>query len=263
MKSGKTQLWLKDEIVYNIGRTPEQRALIHELYQRNVGFVDYNLGILIDWMRIYGMLKNTLIVVASDHGEEFWEHHGYEHGHSFHREVSNVVLVIRPPDAAELSRNKSGFRGQSEKSIHASTTRIVSLVDVFPTIMWLMDVEPPAISQGNNLFQLPSRIRTLFGENVLYGHDQHAVYSPHWTMISSPANEPALLYDAGNDPDEERNMASRFPDMLTQLDERYERHIEQCRKLTELLKKEAKGLPEKEELDEVTKNQLRALGYLQ
>ena len=46
------------------------------------------------------MAGNTLVVIHSDHGEEFWEHHGFEHNHTLYDDVTKALLLVRPPDGA-------------------------------------------------------------------------------------------------------------------------------------------------------------------
>ena len=56
------------------------------------------------------MYGNSLIVFTSDHGEEFWEHGGFEHGHTLYNEVLRVPLIIKPP--TELGFSPSENRSQ-------------------------------------------------------------------------------------------------------------------------------------------------------
>jgi arylsulfatase A-like enzyme len=72
--------------------------------------------------------------MLSDHGEEFCEHGGWTHGHSLHREVISVPLVIRAPDtvAPATSRGRR-IRG------------IATLLDVAPTLTELCGIEDPRI----------------------------------------------------------------------------------------------------------------------
>lgn len=75
----------------------DEREWIRELYEAEVRYVDENVGRLLDHLRRRGIYDDSLIVFTSDHGEEFWEHGGFEHGHSFYDEVLRVPLMIKLP----------------------------------------------------------------------------------------------------------------------------------------------------------------------
>ena len=73
------------------------REAVREAYADEVAAVDAELVRLLDELEALGLWEEALIVFTSDHGEEFWEHGGVEHGHSHHGEVVEVPLVIRGP----------------------------------------------------------------------------------------------------------------------------------------------------------------------
>jgi arylsulfatase A-like enzyme len=90
---------------------------VHAGYAAEVAYVDRHLGRLLDALEAKGVLDSGIVVFTSDHGEEFWEHGGLEHGHSHHAEVLDVPLLLVAPGLAP------GPRGG-----------VASLVDVVPTI---------------------------------------------------------------------------------------------------------------------------------
>ncbi len=81
-------------------------------YDNAIAFVDAELE------RFFGALPpDTVVVLASDHGEEFWDHGGFEHGHSLYDELLRVPLIVKAPGLAG---------GRSDLP--------VSLLDVAPTL---------------------------------------------------------------------------------------------------------------------------------
>jgi len=70
-----------------------------------------------------GLLNDTLIIITSDHGEEFFEHDGYDHKSKPYDEIIRVPLIIYKKD-----ENFS----QTEKSEEAE--KLVSLIDLAPSI---------------------------------------------------------------------------------------------------------------------------------
>ena len=69
-------------------------------YAGEVSAADAALGRAIERLRAAGRLDRTIVVVTSDHGEEFHEHGGWTHGQSLYEELVRVPLVIRGPAGA-------------------------------------------------------------------------------------------------------------------------------------------------------------------
>src|SRR6185436_19048529 len=97
---------------------------------------DDRVGELLEALRARGLLENTLVVVTSDHGEEFREHGGFGHGQSLHGELLHVPLLMRLP-----GRLAAGTR----------LARGVSGLDVMPTILDIAGIEPHPDLQGRSL----------------------------------------------------------------------------------------------------------------
>lgn len=122
----------------------EQKAFFREhleewsqLYDAAIHLSDERLGSVIDWLRERGEWDNTLFIVMSDHGEEFFEHGGWTHGQAVYEEQIRVPLVIRFPGGR--------FAG---RTFHEPT----SLVDLMPTIFsWLDRMEDVTDAAGRDL----------------------------------------------------------------------------------------------------------------
>jgi arylsulfatase A-like enzyme len=96
-----------------------------DAYEGAITYVDQHLGALFADLRVRGLLDRTIVVVTSDHGEEFGEHGLWEHGRSLNPEVTRVPMVLRfPPDVDAGSR--------------VSTP--VSLCEVGPTLLDLAEL---------------------------------------------------------------------------------------------------------------------------
>lgn len=107
-------------------------ARVKDLYDGEVRFVDAEIGRLLDRLRASGMLANTLVVIAADHGESLGEHgYWFEHGRDAYDACCHVPLLVRFPDGA-----KDGASGRSDAD--------TSLVDVAPTLLDWLGLEPLA-----------------------------------------------------------------------------------------------------------------------
>lgn len=119
-------------------RTLSGRDLDHvyALYEGEVAWVDEHLGKILDALDRTGMAKQTLVVVMSDHGEEFFEHDGLGHRRTLYEEVVRIPLVLRLPDV--LPKN-------------AVVPGAVSLPDVLPTVLDALGL-PAAATPGGRSF---------------------------------------------------------------------------------------------------------------
>jgi hypothetical protein len=73
----------------------DDQAYIRALYDEEVLTADKAFGELIEGLDARDTDRGTLIVLVSDHGEEFWEFGDYEHGHSTRSVVTQVPMIVR------------------------------------------------------------------------------------------------------------------------------------------------------------------------
>jgi hypothetical protein len=96
----------------------DDKAYIHAAYHEEVLATDAAMGTLLDGLRAREGWDEAVVVFTSDHGEEFWEHGTYEHGHITNSEVTRVPLVVKAP-GVKPGENRS----------------VVSLVDLYPLLV--------------------------------------------------------------------------------------------------------------------------------
>jgi arylsulfatase A-like enzyme len=127
---------------------PEFRMQVRKAYDDEVAYSDREVTRLLDVLEERGVLASAVVVLTSDHGEELWEHGGIEHGHSHHREVTEVPLLISAPGLEPGER-----------------AGVASLVDLAPTIAAIAGVPLDGFDLRNAL--PPERVATSYGN--LYG----------------------------------------------------------------------------------------------
>ncbi len=88
--------------------TPAELRAERAAYDGAIAYADQEMGYLLARLGSRGLLENTLVVVASDHGEQFGEHGLVDHGNSLYRPLLEVPLVIsmpgRVPQGARIER---------------------------------------------------------------------------------------------------------------------------------------------------------------
>jgi arylsulfatase A-like enzyme len=106
-----------------LGANPVDTAHLRALYDGEVLHADRQFGAFLDMLRYLGLYEQSLIILVSDHGEEFYEHGGFDHGHTLYEELLRVPLLVKYP-----GRLGAGTR---------VSTR-VSTLDIPPTILALL-----------------------------------------------------------------------------------------------------------------------------
>ena len=115
------------------------RSAFHpDLYDREIRYTDDRLRAFLGALEADGLLDDTLVVVLGDHGEAFFEHTYLGHGADLHRETVHVPLILAGP----------GVPPGRRVAAH------VGLADVMPTVLELLDVEPPPGLLGRSLVPL-------------------------------------------------------------------------------------------------------------
>ncbi len=109
---------------------------IEALYENEIEFNDHHFGRLVAHLKKAGIYQDTMIIISSDHGDEFWEHGSCGHGHSLHQELISVPLVIRMPGLfPKGKRVTAGAEG----------------VDLLPTIQKMLGQKMAKDNQGRDV----------------------------------------------------------------------------------------------------------------
>jgi len=109
------------------------------LYDGGISWVDSEVGRLLDALDDLGLSEDTLVIITSDHGEEFFEHERKTHRKQLYRESVHVPLLMRWPGHLPEGTRISGITG---------------IVDVAPTILRAAGLPVPAASPGVDLADL-------------------------------------------------------------------------------------------------------------
>jgi arylsulfatase A-like enzyme len=227
---------------------PEERKWIRTLYDREVRYVDEGIGALLAELEAARAYEDALIVLTSDHGEEFWEHDGFEHGHSLYNEVLQVPLVVKGPDVP---------RGRWVE-------HPVSTQDVMGTVLDLCGgcgAAPRSSASLRPLWQggaAPSR--PLVSTGMLYYDERLALFFGEYKYLRNVVTGNEELYHLVSDFEERRSLVQAGGEALESARRIASAELEAAR----LLRREL-GLPDEAEaqsLDSATVEQLRSLGYV-
>jgi len=198
--------------------TPYSRQ--RERYGEDIHFVDYQLGRIIQALRDRGLYEQTMIVVASDHGEAFGETHGtiteVGHGHFLYSTTQHVPWIIKPAGNLPEPRRIPG---------------VVELADVAPTVLGLLEIERPETFVGRALHDVVmGREEAILDRDALgFNLVEREVYKPSasgvfveqisvrsgkWNYIMIPQTESVELYDIQKDPNERIDVADQHVEVV-------------------------------------------------
>jgi arylsulfatase A-like enzyme len=74
--------------------TAEVQEYVRQRYDEEIRVADDAVRQLVAELKARGRYENTILVITSDHGEEFWDHGGFEHGHTLMGELTRVPLIL-------------------------------------------------------------------------------------------------------------------------------------------------------------------------
>jgi len=236
------------------------------LYDGGVSSADAWVGRLVASLRERNLYDSTLIVLTSDHGEEFADHNPEyfydKHGHSAYEEMIRVPLIVKLPD-----------------SRHAGLVvdQVTRAIDVMPTVLQVVGAGASTSElQGEDMTPLwreqPTRERRVaFTEGTESGTELKSLRTGSHKLILEIGAEsvrehgrafvpdaigPMHLFDLAADPGERLDLLASSPDaetasMAAEL-------AEQIREIVSSGSAEVETI----ELDDRTLDELRALGYV-
>ena len=214
------------------------RGLI-DLYDACIYTVDSEIARLVEAIRARSDSRETLVVLTSDHGDEFLEHGSLYHNNLLIEELIHVPLIVwstrglEPRRIGDLARH----------------------VDVLPTLARWAGVDPPAGIRGRSLLAtIRGGAPTGVTESIAEGDFCTALVTPRWKRMCVETTRTCALYDLPADPGARRDVSAQHPDTAAALRERIDRYLEHV---------DREALRETSRAGRATLEQLRALGYVQ
>ena len=185
---------------------------LEALYDSEIRFWDFHFSHLVDRLSKMGLLEKTIVVVTSDHGEEFLEHGKLKHGIHLYEETLRVPLLVFIPGRGGL--------------VDPATAQ---LTDIFPTLLHALSMNIPDHLDGRPLTDDGS---ARAGGSWSFAQTSHAyipgkgytvmdmVMEDGWKLITTPETGVTELYNLISDPGERRNLAQSEPRIRDGLRER-------------------------------------------
>jgi arylsulfatase A-like enzyme len=210
-----------------------------DAYDAEIAFVDHAFGELLKEIERLGLSEDTVVVLTSDHGEEFLDHGGFEHGRTLYQEQLHVPFILRMPQGA----------GQG-----ARVASLVRQIDLMPTLLQLLDLPVPASLDGRSLLEGGEPSSGAFAQTSLGYHETRAFVTDQWKVIvnNHKNRPPEEAYCLTADPKEKDDRAA-----VEALRVGYARQAISIAAAPGTTRPQAAAT-----LDPATEERLRALGYV-
>lgn len=214
-------------------------------YAAGVRRFDRVLGGFLAELRETDVLDRSVLVVTSDHGEEFVEHGGWDHGYKLYDHQIHVPLLVRNPGGANGGRRVSD---------------VVSLVDLIPTLLTTAGAEHPEGLQGRDFSPLlrgetaPTASPSISSGVKLQPH-RFAVRTDRYKLVADADGTIHGLFDLEADPAEQRDVSEGEAAVVADLLDRLGGHVDRMT---------ARGPldPSVAPLPDELRERLRSLGYV-
>jgi tetratricopeptide (TPR) repeat protein len=223
---------------------PFSKRFADQPYDGEIAYVDSEIGRLLQALREAGRFEQTNIVVTSDHGESLGEHREAARAYTLSDAVLLVPLIFRGPDIP-TSRVVTG---------------VVRTVDIAPTLLWLLGLDPLPDTDGEDLAPLwapgaPPSHRWGYAETLTTQLEQgwsplFAIRSSDFLYVRAPRPE---LYSLKRDAAQRNDLVEAGAETAGQIVRFVDPWVD------EVLARERKG--QELGIDRETRVQLLTLGY--
>ncbi len=187
----------------DLERQPELLSYVKACYDSDIRFTDRLVASLFDR---FDVGPDDMVVITSDHGEEFKEHGRFGHGHALFEELLRVPLIVLLPGRE-----------------HAGTvvrTR-VSLIDLMPTILDVAGIRSPKHAQGKTLLSLvgrrPQEDRVTYASTAKVDEIRTVIVGRYKLIHPVDIPGPDKLFDLEADPGEQHDLLSERPELARDL----------------------------------------------
>lgn len=175
------------------------------LYDEGINYADELIGNFLNYLSELKLLDKTIIVLTADHGEELFDHDWFFHVYNLYEGTIRVPLIIRIP-SLKLEKKKIAHQ--------------VQLIDLMPTILELIGIEPNMQAEGHSLLSLIiGKITPGFNQYVFSeaSFGVVAIRADKWKLIYY-LNDPdkTELFNLKVDPKEKNNLIKKRPEIALQ-----------------------------------------------
>lgn len=250
-----------DRLLLEWPNTPDferQRQLFIDSYDAGIKYTDHHLNEFFTFLKKEKLWDSTLLIVTSDHGEEFMEHNIFGHGTGLYETLVHVPLIVKMPRF---------FNGRARR-----VAGLTELIDIMPTVLDMLDIRLEGQMQGESLLPLITGKKKV-GKKMIFAslrnkrlEDKRSVRTERWRYMISDQNfsDKDEFFDVQSDPLEQTNLIREKINGMQTLKSELLKHMRECTNLhNSNYSQNRKSIDDyPEELREKRLKVLRSLGYI-
>lgn len=180
-------------------------------YRGNIKYVDEAFGKLVARLREKGLYDDSLIILMADHGEAFFKHKVFGHKVGLYDDMLHIPMIIKFPKSEAIAPRRM--------------PQLVQTIDILPTVLDYLGVEPPGDLEGRSLMGLLGKSSKKADPtevvSTLFNLREHAIHMGDYKLLHRGSHLQEL-YNVKLDPDETKNLLSTQKDiadgLLSRLD---------------------------------------------
>jgi arylsulfatase A-like enzyme len=224
------------------------------MYDASITQNDKAFGDLIAELKRLGLYDKTMIILMSDHGEEFYEHEGMAHGQTLYQEQVRNLLIVKLPQQLNAGHTLDDN---------------VQEIDIFPTLLDFAGANIPAYLSGKSLkgpLLSPESVDSPIHQEIFLetglNMNINAIVDGKWKLVHTGTEwtdevREYELYALESDPGEQTNLFGRNPIVAHYLRSRLFNWVNAREKLANIGKEDIEKTLTQKEIEE-----LKALGYI-
>jgi len=192
-------------------------AYLETVYDLKVKATDERMGQFISQLKTMGLYEKSVIIVLSDHGDEFMEHDGLDHGATLYQEQLHVVSMIRFPGYGRRQDIRSPIR----------------TLDLFPTVFDTLGLQGPARVNGQSLVPLlqgePLSLDVYAETDYRLFVHQRMVREGEFKLILDLLDGKREMFNLKSDPHEQKDISSSEPRRTYEMEQKLRRWMDESK----------------------------------
>lgn len=209
-------------------------------YDDEIAFFDAQFKVLMDKLTEENLINNTIVVISSDHGEEFLEHGDIAHCHNLFDSTNRVPLIIKIPGNEKNGKRKAWVQN----------------IDIVPTLLDYAGFNPKKYDfDGKSLRPVIESNKSINDYVFSLQNTLRSTNNDQYKLIYNLGSKKSLLFDLNKDKNEKEN--------LFNIDDKFSKALKE-KLLKWLYVTEGKNVSSKQNIDDSKKifKKLKEIGYL-
>jgi arylsulfatase A-like enzyme len=188
------------------------------VYDNNLSYLDRAFQRFVEWLKLKGIYQRTVILLTSDHGEQFWEHGASLHGQTLYEEEIRIPLILLthgirarvedvPGTAADMAPTIAELAGYSVHPPYEDSHMGISLVPL------LLNGEKNRYTNRDIVGRASFKRRYFLYRNW------------EWKLVYFAESDLLHLFNTVEDPRERTNLLQERPDIAAELEAELLRYL--------------------------------------